>query len=266
MTAWIIVGVIVAVMAIISFVGNAIFDNVEKKNYDKFPNETKEKIDMLLNKLGNKSTLSLKFMDDNEILMVLSNNSKHINRKFYVLRDKKTKNYYFLDSKLNKVFIQRPSLELIKLTDANYHYNEEKLVYTGATVGGITMGGFHVEGGDYSKQEYSTGKYAISNCVAHKEVENICINEIYLNSNLLAKAKESILKKYIDGKSNRMSLQHELSQQTQKDLHTASLSGDASLDGIYNKMLSVARAEISLTKEECMEIKNWLLSNMPYSF
>ncbi len=262
MTAWIIVGVIVAVMAIISLIGNAIFDNIEKKNYDKFPDETKEKIDMLLEKLGNKTTLSRKFMDDNGILMVLSNNIKSINRKFYVLRDEKTKDYYFLDSKLSKVFIQRPNLELIKLTDTNYHYNEEKLVYTSATVGGITTGGFHVEGGDYSKQQYSTGKYAISNCIAHKEVENICINEIYLNSDLLAKAKESSLEKYIDGKSNRMSLQHELSIQTQKNLDIAALSGDASLDGIYNKMLSIARAEVSLTKDECIEIKNWLLANM----
>lgn len=254
------------VLLFISTIIAAFFDaKAERKSqelFDSFDEQTKEKIKRLQGKLNSKTSLSRKFMDDNGILMILSNNIERINRKFFVLKDSKTQRYYFLDSKISKVFIQKPSLDLTRLTDMKYHYNEEKLVYTGATVGGITTGGFHVEGGDYSKQEYSTGKYAISNRIEDKEVENICINEIYLNSDLLAKAQESNIKHYIVGKSNRLFIQHELSKQTQNNLDIAALSGDASLDGIYNKMLSIARAEVSLTKDECIEIKNWLLSNM----
>ena len=235
----------------------------ENNSFAQLSEETKQRTSKLIEKCGDKHTLTREFMDKNNILMVLSYNSKSIDWKLYVLKDEKTNKCCFISSEDNKVLFHMPALDIIELVDTKYKYNEEKLVYTGATVGGITMGGFHVEGGDYSKQKYFTGKYGLSRkCYINGEAKVLVIDEIYLNSDLLEKAKDSHMKQYIDGKSNHILLCHKLSKETSRNLNAATLLGDASLDGAYNKMMSVARNEMSLTKEECIEIKTWLLRNI----
>lgn len=242
------------VLLVIGFVGSKIKD----KKIDNFSDETKEAISNLKQNFGKKTTMERAYMDKNSICMVFSCGK---NRTVYIIKDSKTNKYSYLISE-NKLEYGKPIISIKPFLDTKYHYNEEKLVYTGATVGGITTGGFHIEGGDYSKNHSWTGKYLLTCQIIESSVENYAFDEIYLNSDLLNKAKQSKMKQYIKGRTNHLVLFHKLSQETSQNLGTATLLGDASLDGAYNKMLNIATTEMSLTKKECEEIKDWILSNI----
>ena len=262
MSAFAIMGIITLAMIIISVIGNGILSTVEKNKQDNLLPETKEKLSNLRKNFKSPNTLKCGYMDKNDVVMILSQNTFSSNRMIFVLKETKTDTFCIWDSHKDKLLVQRPNYKIIQLSASNYHYNEEKLVYTGATVGGVTMGGFHVEGGDYSVQKYLTNKYAIACHITTNEVEDVQINEIYLNSDLLKKAKDSNLKQYIVGRSNLLHLRHKISEQTQKELDDAALLNDPSLDGFYAKRKTLADIEANLTEEECTEILCWLVDSI----
>lgn len=262
-----IIGVVyLLVLLFISVIITAFIEvKAERKDIDFFESldkETQKNISNVRENLSNKTLLSHSFMDKNNILMILSFDTEKINWKLCVLKDKTSNKCYYISSEYSTILKEKPYLNVSKIVDTKYKYNEEKLVYTGATVGGITMGGFHVEGGNYSKQNYLTGKYGIiKSCYINGENIDLIIDNIYLNSDLLEKAECCFLKEYIE-KDNHLLLKHALSKETAKKLNLASSSGDYKLDGLYNYMSRQAETEMRLTKDECIEIKNWLFSNM----
>lgn len=230
--------------------------------FDSLDEQTKETISRVCANLKNEKILSPEFMDKNNILMILSYNFGQNNIKECILKDKKTNTICFfnlLSTDHNNVKFGKPKLRITQLVNANYTYNEERLVYTSATVGFVTTGGFHKEGGDYTTSYSLTGKYAITDI----DQKNF-LNEVYLNSNLTKKAQNSNMEKYIKGSSNCLYLLHEMSKLTRDTLNYAlpTVSGNKTLYGAYNSLQNSAKNEMALTKAECEEVKDWLLSNM----
>ena len=129
----------------------------------------------------------------------------------------------------------------------------------------LVVGGFHKEGGDYSSHRSYTGKYGITefDSIDNDYKKLLILNEVYLNSSLTKKAQNSNIKKYIT-EDNHLYLLHTMSQLTRETLNYASsaVSGNYSQYGAYISLQNKAKSEMALTKAECEEIKNWLLSNM----
>ena len=261
MSFWIVLGVVALGFLILTIIG---FVSI-KKDYNSLSDEAKQKIAIYSDKVqSNAKMTSCKHMDSNGILMVLCDDTNSITkRKLYVFKDDKSGKYFYLDSKNGIHHMGIPALSVNKFMDTDYHYNEEQLVFTSATVGGVTTGGFHIEGGDYSKQKYFTGKYVLT-CPTFDGTEGIVVDKIYLNSNLLEKAKQSDLKKYIDG-TNKLVLKNILSKKTQQALDNAAIISDPTnvkLDGLYAKVSRAAKAEEALTYDECKKIDNWYYVNL----
>jgi len=55
----------------------------------------------------------------------------------------------------------RKVLKVEQIWNHTFNYEPEKMVYTGATVGGVHTGGFHKEGGYHTVSGTQTGKYQI---------------------------------------------------------------------------------------------------------
>lgn len=245
-------------------------ENEKKKQelFDNFDEQTKDTISNAWKNLQNKSILTPKFMDKNNILMILSYDFENYNLKKCVLKDKKTNTiclFNLLKTEHNNIKFGKPKFQITQLANTEYTYNEERLVYTSATVGFVTTGGFHKEGGDYSSHRSYTGKYGITefDSIDNDYKKLLILNEVYLNSSLTKKAQNSNIKKYIT-EDNHLYLLHTMSQLTRETLNYASsaVSGNYSQYGAYISLQNKAKSEMALTKAECEEIKNWLLSNM----
>ena len=91
-------------------------------------------------------------------------------------------------------------LEIVPYKRVKYGETPEKLVYTGATVGGVTTGGWHKTGGFYGQDVGKSGKVQL---VYFKESENKMIpsevKKIVLSESVLKEAKSSSIKEYLDG-------------------------------------------------------------------
>ena len=245
-------------------------ENEKKKQqlFDNFDEQTKDTISKAWKNLQNKSILTPKFMDENNILMILSYDFERYNLKKCVLKDKKTNTiclFNLLSNEHNNIRFEKPNFRITQLANTEYKYNEERLVYTSATVGFVTTGGFHKEGGDYSSNRSYTGKYGITefDSIDNDYKKLLILNEVYLNSSLTKKAQNSNMKKYIT-KDNHLYLLHAMSQLTRETLNYASsaVCGNYSQFGAYNSLQNKAKTEMALTKTECIQIKDWLLSNM----
>lgn len=103
---------------------------------------------------------------------------------------------------------QHPRIaEYITLSAYNpslYSTTPKRLVYTGATVGGITTGGFHTVGGDTVNMSVSTDRiemkfYDIFLWRDEIEWKQSVIERIDLMPDLYEKAKKSKVGKYLDG-------------------------------------------------------------------
>ncbi len=196
-----------------------------------------------------------KFLDKHNIPMVLGT----VKRYFYILKDAQY-GYCMVDSKNGAFYFNVPSVFIQQHVDDYYKYNEPTLVYTGATVGGVTTGGFHVEGGDYSTKKLFTGKYFHSFSVGG---EQVLISHIYCDTSVWEKAKkDTATKNFIYNDNNCIYLAHELSSEHQKQLAWAASTGDASLDGAFARAQLFARESVYLTREECDEIKDWILRTL----
>lgn len=97
-------------------------------------------------------------------------------------------------------------LKVEELHDINITSVPDKLVYTGATVGGVTTGGFHVQkGGDYLSLGAKTGKYYLSykygdSVGSDYNKKYICCNVSYvgLTASDYALAKENaVMRRYV---------------------------------------------------------------------
>lgn len=89
------------------------------------------------------------------------------------------------------------------ITNTNYSYHAPKMVYTGATVGGVTTGGWHEEKAYYSQEVSDSGKSKLK----FKGKDGGTIKKIILTADLIASAKQqSDIKQFL--KDDTLELQH----------------------------------------------------------
>lgn len=242
-----------------SLFGEQADDKKAQKNHERYmaySKETRATVDLLREKIDaerlNNTYNNRQFLDKHNIPIVFGT----VKRYFFILKDAQY-GYCMVDSKDGAFYFNVPSILIEQHVDDYYKYNEPTLVYTGATVGGVTTGGFHVEGGDYSTKKHFTGKYYHYFSLGG---EHVLISHIYCNTSVWEKAKKDIVtKNFIYGKNDYIYLAHVLSSEQQKHLARAASTGDASLDGSFARAQLFAQESVYLTREECDEIKNWIL-------
>ena len=166
---------------------------------------------------------------------------------------------YDVSSKTLTILNRTPKLSrfisIKKVFIMDYEHIDPKLIYTGATVGGVTTGGFHVQKGGYKEHVSDSGKYQL----IHKtpiynqkhEVEKICLSKKLLSS---AKSDSVICTFLVD---NTL----ELRNNKKVDEAMAKLATDSLSSGNMSMAISAAqRATINshLSKDDCVYIKRWL--------
>ncbi len=132
----------------------------------------------------------------------------------------------------------------------NYGYTPEKLVYTGATFGGITTGGFHKEGGLYANKGVRSGRYVLNYLEGANKQQPIEI--ISFSAEVLEEAKASPISKYLSG--SVIHLKTEKGQISNTALN-AFQNGQLHIAFNANEMLE---AECYPTFEKATEIMNWI--------
>ena len=160
-------------------------------------------------------------------------------------------------SSLSPYFKQYLHTEAYK--ESNYGYEEEKYVYTGATVGGVTMGEIRKTGGNYIEQ-VKTSKvqlvfyyYDPKSKSQFKEVK--IVKKIKLEGeDLILKALKSPIRKYLN--NNYIMVEDEVDEKGLKGaLLLASQVGNMNMAGNF---YSHATTKTMPTKEKCDAIIEWL--------
>ena len=138
-------------------------------------------------------------------------------------------------------------------------FDEEKYVYTGATVGGISMGGIHKTGGHYYKQN-KTSKVQFVYYFYDPQKNNHLYNikKIRLNNKeLIEKAEKSSIRRYL--KNDCIMIEEEISAEDLKKLKDSMVSAaDAGNMNMARNINSYITTESLPTKEKCIAIINWL--------
>lgn len=144
-------------------------------------------------------------------------------------------------------------ITVVPITHTNYKYNDPKLVYTGATVGGISMGGFHVEGGNYTKLESKSGKF----CLMYSE--DLPIRKIRLTPQLLEEAeKDSFIRQFLDLGELVLRYKGKVNQAWQDSAIYAASTGSIELLQYANQQ---AYVDTYLSKDDCIYVSQWLCGN-----
>lgn len=149
-------------------------------------------------------------------------------------------------------------LHIEQIQNTYTKYNPSKMVYTGATVGGVTTGGIHTTEAYLSTQAGpNSGRYHIYAKGHGRKV--ISIQKIELSKDLLKEAKEcKEISKFIVG--NELVLKYntpdtKLTREEQEILKKAIDTFDVALQENITQRAFIASM---LTKEDCMAIKKWV--------
>lgn len=143
----------------------------------------------------------------------------------------------------------RGALEIVADRDIKTKYEPKRLVYTGATVGGITTGGFHEEGGyNYISSANKTGKYNI-----YYIGELLPIQKIELSNELVPQAKKSEIKPFLNNHNAILLITSSISSFTRLAIANGSPLAD--------KMMMEDLREGFPTLEKCEKIINWICGN-----
>lgn len=142
---------------------------------------------------------------------------------------------------------------------SNWGYEEEKYVYTGASVGGITMGGVHKTGGNYIEKINSNKCQLMcmfydddTKCIDHGVVKKIKLSD----ESLVLKAQKSRIKKYL--KNDCIIVEEKINEKGLNNaLLVASRIGDMNMAGNFRES---AILETLPTREKCRAIVNWLIA------
>lgn len=142
--------------------------------------------------------------------------------------------------------INRGALEIVADRDIKTKYEPKRLVYTGATVGGITTGGFHEEGGyNYISSANKTGKYNI-----YYVNEMLPIEKIQLSDELIQQAKNSEIAQFLNSSNEIILIQKHTSDLTQFAIETGK--------SFASDLLLRDMREGFPTLEKCEKIINWI--------
>ena len=153
-------------------------------------------------------------------------------------------------------------LKIAEHLGQSYTYNPAKVVYTGATVGGVTTGGFHTVDAHHTYNVYASGKYKLQYtevspdglAASPSEYPPYDIEMVRLDSqSLVEEAKNNpVISRHLKG---RFIMMADIPADAGKKLAAAGKSGNQTM--MMNALASVA-AERGLTKDDATAILNWL--------
>lgn len=150
------------------------------------------------------------------------------------------------DADLSNIFVIQPYRK------TEYGYTSEKLIYTGATVGGVTTGGWHKSGGFYARDRGSTGKvrlyyyYESDGKFITSELERI-----ELSPELAQQARASDIARYMSG--NTIVIRHPVD-----NMDAAAGAMQLGYREVAFNIIENARIAASPTMEKVRDIINWL--------
>ena len=147
--------------------------------------------------------------------------------------------------------------DLLKVGSAkitNYKYVDPKLVYTGATVGGVSMGGFHVEEGGYRDEVLQTDTYQLIYKDPWTEL-NYPVEWIDLSADCLNAAKK-------DPKISKLVFRNSICLTGASDSTWSKLTKDGVLSQDLAKAnygaQQAALSKYQLSQEDLWYIRRWL--------
>ena len=136
----------------------------------------------------------------------------------------------------------------------NYKYVDPKLVYTGATVGGVSMGGFHIVEGGYRDQILQTDTYQLiyKDPITERDYP---VEWIDLSTDCLNAAKK-------DPKISKLVFRNSICLTGANDGTWSKLTKDGVLDQDLAKAnygaQQAALSKYQLSQEDLWYIKRWL--------
>lgn len=168
--------------------------------------------------------------------------------------------YYSTSTNTLTVSARKPAnanvIKVEEMVDYNLNYHPSKIVYTGATVGGIHTGGFHDAGNYYTLDGTSTKKYHLVYKGAGVSSEEYCpIKTIKLDASLIEAAKKNpVISQYLKT-GGILTLSNNVNSKYTEHVGTAAKQGNVDL------AMQLAKADYfnqQLSKEQCNAIKNWI--------
>lgn len=147
-------------------------------------------------------------------------------------------------------------IKVEEMSDYNLTYHPSRIVYTGATVGGVHTGGFHETENYYSVDRRCTKKYHLTYNGAGVKPEDYCpIYIIKLSSSMVKEAKENPnVSKYLT-EENTLVLTNKA--KTNSPVNTALNQGKTDTALQMTKSDYYSR---QLSKKHCDAIRNWICS------
>lgn len=143
----------------------------------------------------------------------------------------------------------QPCFEEENASTVSYKYHEGKIVYTGATVGGITTGGFHTENPYMSQHEQYTGKGVIVISYGNKSFE---AKRVRFPAAVAERFhRESVYSSHINGEDYLL-----VASSIQKDSRWQYLMENFVHLSLYNRaeLFSKAKADTLYSRDTCREI------------
>ena len=142
--------------------------------------------------------------------------------------------------------------KIVEYKKTEFGHTPEKLVYTGATVGGVTTGGVHKSGGYYAQEGRKSGKFNLyyrnDNGTSMVDVP---VERIKLSPELAEEARASQIREYVKG--TKIFLFDKIEMTTEAVM--AMKAGHK--DYAFN-LHEQAKVDASPTYEKCISIVNWL--------
>lgn len=172
-----------------------------------------------------------------------------------IYQQKESGTFSVVDHK-NKVYSVKPFLfDCGPMNIDTYKYQPEKIVYTGATVGGVHTGGFHTEQAHYRQSKVNSGN-GIVFCNYAKDMPYFLALRVKLNDELLKKAEDDdLMRTLLDSNKQLVFMNVGGGAAYYEGAKMAAHSGRR-YD--FAEMSSRGASEKALPMETCIKVADWL--------
>lgn len=194
------------------------------------------------------------------IVVVFAGGKAIINRKREAQGEEQIKHYTYSEKDKTMTLFQRSKISYAAvhwdpLYEHDLKYNPSKLIYTGASSGGVSMGGFHTTEAYYQERPTKkSGRYIAY--LSFHDGSRIYIKEIILVGKVLDEAKSNPkIRNFLKG--NRLVL---LNQNAKSNLDGKLSASEIANGGtvIQHAYMDSLKANVGITLREAEIINEWL--------